>query len=280
MLNFITWNANPVAFSVFGLEIRWYGVMFVLAFLSSTLILYRMMKKEGRNPDIADSLVWYVAIAVIIGARLGHCFFYEPRYYLSHPVEILMIRDGGLASHGAAICVPIAIWLVARRHKVSFWYLLDRVVIVTALGGFFVRMGNLFNSEIYGHVTELPWGFIFLRNHEVLPKHPTQIYEALSYLVLFIILLLYYLKKKRNPKNGILFGWFLIGCFGMRFLIEFLKEVQVEWESAYLLDMGQILSLPFIAIGILVLWLSHKGLLSRHPGNTTKKDARTPGARR
>lgn len=263
MLNFITWNFDPVAFNLFGLEIRWYGVMFTLTFICGWLLLSRMFKMEKRDPALADVLLWYVALAVIIGARLGHCLFYEPGYYLSHPVEILKIRDGGLASHGAAISIPIALWLVSRKYQVSIWYLLDRVVIVVALGGLFIRTGNLFNSEIYGHVTSLPWGFIFVRNHELLPKHPTQIYEALSYFCLFLILFSYYWKKRGKTRNGILFGWFLIGCFGMRFLIEFLKEVQVEWESAYLLDMGQILSIPFILLGIGIVVIAHKTELGK-----------------
>lgn len=261
MLNFVIWNFNPLAFSLFGLEIRWYGIMFALTFITGWFILNRMMKQEGRNPEIADVLLWYVAIAVIIGARLGHCLFYDPAYYLSHPVEILKIRDGGLASHGAAISIPIALWLVSRKYKLSFWYLLDRVVIVVALGGLFIRTGNLMNSEIYGHVTSLPWGFIFVRNHEVLPKHPTQIYEALAYLGLFFILISLYRKHKGNLPSGRLFGLFLTICFSMRFLIEFLKEVQESWEEAYLLDMGQILSIPFILAGIVILILSHKGIL-------------------
>lgn len=263
MLNYITWNFDPTAFTVFGLEIRWYGVMFVCAFLGGWFLLTKIFKKEGKDPELSDILLWYVAIAIIIGARLGHCLFYEPSYYLSHPIEILKIRDGGLASHGAAICAPIALWMVSRRYKISFWYLLDRVVLTVALGAFFVRMGNLFNSEIYGHATTLPWGFIFERNGETLPKHPTQIYEALSYLILFFCLLGYYHHKKGKIRNGSLFGWFLIGCFGMRFLIEFLKEVQVEWESAYTLDMGQMLSIPFILIGIIVLILSKRGILDK-----------------
>lgn len=235
----------------------------MLTFLCGWWILNRIFKREGRNPELADVLLWYVAIAVIIGARLGHCLFYDPQYYLSHPVEILKIRDGGLASHGAAISIPIALWLVARKYRVSIWYLLDRVVLVVALGGLFIRTGNLFNSEIYGHVTSLPWGFIFERNGETLPKHPTQIYEALTYFAIFLILFSYYWRKKGKIPSGELFGWFLILCFGMRFLIEFLKEVQEEWESAYFLDMGQILSIPFVLLGIVVLILSKKGLLGK-----------------
>lgn len=263
MLNFITWDFDPVAFRVFGLEIRWYGVMFTLTFLCGWFLLCQMFKKEKRDPALADVLLWYVALAVIIGARLGHCLFYEPGYYLSHPLEILKIRDGGLASHGAAITIPIALWLVSRKYQVSLWYLLDRVVIVVALGGLFIRTGNLFNSEIYGHATTLPWGFLFVRNHEAVPKHPTQIYEALSYFLLFIGLFAYYWKKGGKVRNGLLFGSFLVGCFGMRFLIEFLKEVQVEWEAAYWLDMGQILSIPFIVAGIAILVIANRKELGK-----------------
>ncbi|MDE5743782.1 MAG: prolipoprotein diacylglyceryl transferase, partial [Bacteroidales bacterium] len=141
------------------------------------------------------------------------------------------------------------------------WYLLDRLVIVVALGGLFIRTGNLMNSEIYGHATTLPWGFLFLRNGEVMPKHPTQIYEALSYFLLFLGLLAYYIKKDGKPKEGVLFSCFLIVCFGMRFLIEFVKENQELWEDDYVLNMGQMLSLPFIATGIVLLWLSLSGKL-------------------
>lgn len=263
MLNFIIWDVNPVAFSLFGLEIRWYGILFALTFLSGWWLLGRIFKTDGQKAEMADVLLWYVAVAVIVGARLGHCLFYEPQWYLSHPLDILKIRDGGLASHGAAIAILVAIWLVSRKYKTSFWYFLDRVVIVIALSGFFIRMGNLINSEIYGHATSLPWGFVFTRNGEILPKHPTQIYEAFSYLILFAFLLLHFFRKKGNVRNGLLSGWFLVGCFGMRFLIEFLKEVQADWESAYWLDMGQILSIPFILVGIVILFLSHKGILDK-----------------
>ncbi|MCH5244384.1 MAG: prolipoprotein diacylglyceryl transferase [Lentimicrobiaceae bacterium] len=263
MLNYIIWNVNPVAFSLFGLEVRWYGVLFAISFLSGWWLLSRMLKLEGRKPEMADVLLWYVAIAVIVGARLGHCLFYEPQWYLSHPLDILKIRDGGLASHGAAIAILIALWLVSKKYKTSIWYWLDRVVIPIALSGFFIRMGNLMNSEIYGHVTALPWGFVFVREAETLPKHPTQIYEALCYLLLFAALLWQFWKKKGQIRNGQLFSWFLIGCFGSRFLIEFLKEVQVGWENGIILDMGQILSIPFVLAGILLLLASRKGLLDK-----------------
>ncbi|GHS85919.1 prolipoprotein diacylglyceryl transferase [Bacteroidia bacterium] len=261
MFNYITWNVTPTAFHIFGLEVRWYGVMFAGAFAIAFLLCGRMLTKEGRTQNVADTLLLYLGIATIVGARLGHCLFYEPSYYLQHPIEILRIRDGGLASHGGAIAVAIALWLAARKHQETFWYLTDRIVILIALVGSFIRMGNLFNSEIYGGTTTLPWGFIFELNDEILPKHPTQIYEALSYLVLFFVLYWYYLHKQRKPKQGQIFGWFLIGLFGMRFLIEFVKSVQEPWEVHYMLKMGQILSIPFILAGIVILLLVHQNKL-------------------
>ena len=262
-LAYITWTVNPTAFTVFGLEIRWYGVLFAITFALGYLILAKMFRKENQPETLIDTMLWYVVLAVVIGARLGHCLFYEPAYYLTadHWIEILYIRDGGLASHGAAIAILIAVYLVAQKYKLAYWYLLDRLVIVVALGGLFIRTGNLMNSEIYGHATTLPWGFLFLRNGEVMPKHPTQIYEALSYFLLFLGLLAYYIKKDGKPKEGVLFSCFLIVCFGMRFLIEFVKENQELWEDDYVLNMGQMLSLPFIVTGIVLLGLSLGGKL-------------------
>lgn len=276
-LAYITWNVNPTAFTIFGLEIRWYGVLFAITFAVGYLILTKMFQKEKKSEDLAYSLLFYVVLAVVIGARLGHCLFYEPSYYLTaeHWIEILYIRDGGLASHGAAITIPIAIYLVARKYKLSTWYLLDRVVIVVALGGLFIRTGNLMNSEIYGHATTLPWGFLFLRNGEVMPKHPTQIYEALSYFLLFLGLLTYYIKKDGKLKEGVSFSCFLIICFSMRFLIEFVKENQELWEDDYVLNMGQMLSLPFIALGIVLLILSLNGKLPHRKSISAPKDVRS-----
>lgn len=271
MINAIIWDCNPTAFDLFGLEVRWYGVFFALAFLFGYYIMIKMVKRDGNPPALADSLLYCVAIAVVVGARLGHCLFYEPGYYLSNPIAILNIRDGGLASHGAAIAIIVGLFWVKYKYKLSIWYLLDKVVIVVALSGFFIRMGNLFNSEIYGVATDLPWGFIFVNNGETIARHPTQIYEALSYLILFIGLIAYYLKAQTKPREGVLFGIFLVGCFGMRFLIEFVKEVQVSWETAYVLNNGQMLSIPFVIAGIIILYLSYKGKLEkRSPDNKIK----------
>jgi prolipoprotein diacylglyceryl transferase len=271
MLNYIIWDFDPVAFSIGGFEIRWYGLMLATGFAFTFWLCSWMMKKEKGDSGIPDTLLFYLAIGTVVGLRLGHCFFYEPAYYLANPIEILNIRSGGLASHGAAIGILIAVYLAARKHKTSFWYMADRVVIFVAITGVLVRMGNLFNSEIYGHETTLPWGFIFVQNGEILPKHPTQIYEALSYLLIFAGLLCYYIKQNYKPKEGILFGSFLILLFGARFLIETIKEVQVSFEETMFLNMGQLLSIPFILAGAVLLWLAIKNKLPNFPKPKTLK---------
>jgi prolipoprotein diacylglyceryl transferase len=194
----------------------------------------------------------YIGVGTIIGARLGHCFFYEPGFYLSHPLEIFKIWEGGLASHGAAIGILFAIYLFCRKTQKSYFWVLDKVVVVVASAGVFIRTGNLMNSEIYGYPTDLPWAFIFVRDNS-LPSHPTQIYEALSYLLLFFFLYILYQKTKDKYEPGLVFGVFLILLFSIRFFWEFLKEPQVDAEKTWLLNLGQLLSIPFILLGIYIL---------------------------
>lgn len=269
---FIHWNVDPVIFNIGSFGLRWYSLGFLLAFLLGYFIMNRMFLREKVETKYLDSLVIYMFVAVLVGARLGHCLFYEPDYFLTseHWLEIFLpfnMKTGqftgyqGLASHGAAIAILIAIWLFYRKYKMNVWWILDRLVIVVALGGAFIRLGNLFNSEIYGFETSLPWGFIFERNGETVPKHPTQLYESLSYLIIFTVCYLVYRKKDGKLHNGRLFGWWLVALFGMRFLIEFVKEEQVDFEKGMTLDMGQWLSVPFILAGILLIVLSHKGKL-------------------
>jgi prolipoprotein diacylglyceryl transferase len=261
ILNFINWNANPEIFHLGGLSVRWYGLLFAAGFYVGYLVMERFFKKENVPIAVLDKLAMYMIVSTVIGARLGHCLFYEPAYYLSNPIEILYIWHGGLASHGAAIGIIFALFLFSKTQKKSFWWVIDRIVIVVALAGFFIRTGNLMNSEIYGHTTNLPWGFVFLRDHETIPRHPTQIYEALCYLALFFVLRWYYYKKEGNPNNGFLFGSFLIILFSVRFVIEFLKETQVNFEKEMLLNMGQLLSIPFIIAGIVLVVLANKDKL-------------------
>jgi prolipoprotein diacylglyceryl transferase len=258
ILNSITWNVDPDIVSFWGLTIRYYGVLFAAAFFFGYLIMQKIFKKEGLTIELLDKLTVYVAVGTVIGARLGHCLFYDPSYYLSNPIEILKIWRGGLASHGAAIGILVALYYFAKKSKKPYLWILDRIVIVVALGGFFIRMGNLMNSEIYGIQTSLPWGFIFERNGEVVPKHPTQIYEALSYLLIFILLYTIYRKKGTRVRQGLIFSLFLILLFSVRFLIEFIKEVQVDFETQMSLNMGQWLSIPFVLIGVYLLYRSYQ----------------------
>lgn len=258
LLNYIHWNLDPDIVSFWGLTIRYYGVLFAASFFFGYLIMQKIFKQEGLTVELLDKLTVYMAIGTVLGARLGHCLFYQPDYYLSHPWEIIKIWHGGLASHGAAIGILISLFYFSKKNKKPYLWILDRIVIVVALAGFFIRMGNLMNSEIYGIPTKLPWGFIFERNGEALPKHPTQIYEALSYLIIFIFLYRIYNKHGKNVKQGLIFSIFLISLFTVRFLIEFIKEDQVGFERGMSLNMGQLLSIPFVLIGIFLLYRSLK----------------------
>lgn len=259
-LAIITWDVNPEIFRIGNFAPRWYGVLFASGFLFGYFIFRKIFRNEGLKDEMLDRLTIYVAIGTIIGARLGHCLFYEPSYYLSNPIEILKIWQGGLASHGAAIGILLALWLFVRKEKKPYMWILDRIVIVVALGGAMIRLGNLMNSEIYGVETTLPWGFVFLRNGETVPKHPTQIYEALAYLITFIILYRIYWRKKGNFIQGLPFSLFLVIVFVFRFFVEYVKEDQVDFESSMALNMGQWLSIPFVIIGVAGLVIS----LRRH----------------
>jgi prolipoprotein diacylglyceryl transferase len=250
MLNYIVWDISPEIFSIGPLSIRYYGVLWALSFYLGYIIFERFVKRESLPEGYLDKLTIYMVIGTIAGARLGHCLFYQPAYYLSNPLEILKIWEGGLASHGAAIGIILALYYFSRKTKRPIIYILDRIVIVVALSGVLIRLGNLMNSEIYGVETSLPWGFIFVRDGQLVPKHPTQIYEALSYLVGYIILHTIYIKSNAKPKPGLLFGLFLIFIFATRFVIEFIKEPQVSFEMGMALNMGQLLSIPFIFAGL------------------------------
>lgn len=252
ILNYIHWNLDPEIFRIGSVAVRWYGLLFALGFYFGYLIMQRFFNKEGVSISILDKLVTYIIIATVIGARLGHVLFYEPARYLSNPIEIIKIWEGGLASHGAAIAIILAIYLFSRKHVLSFMWIVDRLVVVVALAGAMIRTGNLMNSEIYGIPASVPWAFIFERFGTV-PHHPTQIYEALAYLVIFIILISYYYKNDGKPKGGMLFGLFLLLVFAARFMIEFIKEPQVQFEVGMLLNFGQLLSIPFILLGIFMI---------------------------
>lgn len=266
ILNTITWNVDPEIFNIGQLSIRWYGLLFASAFLSGYFVFTRFLATERLTSEMLDELLIYIALGTVIGARLGHCFFYEPEYFLKNPVEIIKIWKGGLASHGAAIGILLSLWLYIRKHKLSFLWLIDRIVIVVALGGAFIRLGNLFNSEIYGLPTNRPWGIEFVRDKlydpntgellATVPRHPTQLYEALSYIAIFIILFLFYRKRHMKVRDGFIFGVFMILLFAARFFIEFVKNDQVAFEAGMQFNMGQLLSLPFILAGVLMIVLT------------------------
>lgn len=250
-LNFIHWNINPEIFHLGPISVRWYGLLFASGFLIGYYIVEKMFKEEKINPKWLDSLFFYLIIATVVGARLGHVFFYGWEYYSQNPKEILMVWHGGLASHGGAFGILIAMFfyskLIAKR---SMLWIMDRVVVPIALVASLIRFGNLMNSEIYGVETTLPWGVIFERNGEIVAKHPTQIYEALAYLFAFGIMMFLYWRTKSKNKQGLLLGVFFILMFSSRFLIEFIKENQEAFESEMVLNMGQWLSIPFILFGV------------------------------
>jgi len=254
----ITWDVNPEIFRIGSFAVRWYGLLFASAFLFGYIIMGKIFKNENLSDVLLDRLTIYMVIGVIVGARLGHCLFYEPGYYLSHPVEILRIWKGGLASHGAAIGILLAIWLFVRKEHKDYTWALDRIAIVVALAGVFIRTGNLMNSEIYGIPTTLPWGFVFLRDGQSVPRHPTQIYEALAYLSIFILLYTLYWRKKGEHIQGTLISLACILIFTARFFIEFLKTEQVDFEKGMALNMGQLMSIPFVILGLVWLYFSLK----------------------
>lgn len=259
MLDYIVWNVNPEIFSGF-ITVRWYGLMFAVGFLIGYEIVARMFKHEGAPERWLGILLVYVVIATIVGARLGHVFFYEWDEYKVDPIRILYIWEGGLASHGGTIAIILAVILysifVTKRSPL---WTFDRLVIAIALVGGLIRLGNLFNSEIYGTATTLPWGFMFVRSrewhqlYEGQAVHPTQIYEALCYFALFALLMWMYWKKNAEERPGLILGVFFIGIFLPRFLIEFIKNDQVAREATMSLNIGQQLSIPFIVLGILLV---------------------------
>lgn len=256
-LSYITWDVGPEMFNIGPLSVRWYGLLFAMAFIVGYQIMLWIYKRENKPESDVEQLTIYMIVGTVIGARLGHCLFYNPEYYLANPLEILMVWKGGLASHGASIGILIALYFYTKKKKVSFLWQMDKVVIATALGGSFIRLGNLFNSEIIGKATDVSWAFIFTKVDNV-PRHPTQLYESLGYLIIFIILFLLYKKKYKQLNDGFIFGLFLILLFTFRFFIEFLKEVQEPFEKGLVLDMGQILSIPFIILGIILFVRSLK----------------------
>lgn len=253
-LGAIVWDVDPTIFSVGSLSIRYYGLCWAVGILLGYWLLGNLAKREGVPEAVVDKMALWSVLGVFVGARLGHCFVYDPAYYFAHPLEVFKVWEGGLASHGGIVGVLIAMYLVARKEKLSMLWVMDHVTIPIALIATFIRIGNLMNSEIYGVETSLPWGMIFERNGEVLPKHPTQIYEALSYFTVFVVLLVLYFKWDNfKRKRGLPFSLAMVSMFTARVLIEEIKNVQSPFEEGWALNLGQIQSLPFLAVGVVLL---------------------------
>lgn len=253
----VHWNIDPTILHIGWLQFRWYSLLFVSGFILGWYVMKSFFLREKVNTALLNPMLNMLAICTIVGARLGHCLFYQPDYYLGSWAgfwEIFMPWKGGLASHGGTIALLLGIWWYAHKYgpKNGFDYVwvLDHLVIPIAFAACLIRLGNLFNSEIYGAPTDLPWGFIFERNGETVPCHPTQLYEAGTYLLLGLVLLCLYWKKLDKLYRGTFVGIFLIICFGSRFLIEFIKNDQVDFEADMVLNMGQLLSIPFVLLGI------------------------------
>lgn len=253
----INWSVDPEIFSIGPVHVRYYGLLFMSGFILGYWMFIKFFQREGLPVTLLDTLLYLLLGCTLVGSRLGHVLFYQPEYYLANPVEILKVWEGGLASHGGTIAIMIGmVWYVnkyGKKYRFDYLWLLDHLAIAVCFAAMFIRLGNLMNSEIYGNPTDLPWGFVFELRGETLPKHPTQLYEALCYFTTGIILLYLYYFCAQKIKRGLLLGIFFIGIFGSRFLIEFVKEPQVAFEEGMALNMGQILSVPFIIIGVTLI---------------------------
>ena len=264
----LNWNVDPVVVWITdSFPLKYYGAFFACGLLLGFYIVRSIYKKENVSLESLDNLLIYVIVGTVLGARLGHCFFYEASYFFQHPIEILLpiqkiegvykfVGFKGLASHGGTIGVLIAILLYCKKHKVKLLWILDRIAIAVPITAAFIRFGNFMNSEIYGKPTNGNWGVVFQRD-DLIPRHPTQLYEAFSYLLIFVILFFMFKSEKIKQKSGLIFGCFLTLLFFARFIIEFFKENQEVFENNMLINMGQILSIPFILIGLtLIIWKS------------------------
>lgn len=272
-LNYILWNPDVEAFHLFGFSVRWYSLCWLIGLVLAYFIVQRLYKQQKIKDELFDPLFLYCFFGILLGARLGHCLFYQPEYYLTswqHFIEMIVpihflpaggwkfVGYEGLASHGGTIGLIVALYLYYRRTRLNLWQVLDNIAIATPITACFIRLGNLMNSEIIGKVTNVPWAFIFERVDKM-PRHPGQLYEAIAYFVFFFVGLWLYRKHPQRVGTGFFFGLCLTLIFTFRFFIEYTKDIQVDFESGMPLNMGQILSLPFIAIGIYCMRRKGKG---------------------
>ena len=272
-LNYILWNPDVEAFHLFGFSVRWYSLCWLIGLVLAYFIVQRLYKQQKIKDELFDPLFLYCFFGTLLGARLGHCLFYQPEYYLTswqHFIEMIVpihflpaggwkfVGYEGLASHGGTIGLIVALYLYYRRTRLNLWQVLDNIAIATPITACFIRLGNLMNSEIIGKVTDVPWAFIFERVDKM-PRHPGQLYEAIAYFVFFFVGIWLYRKHPQRVGTGFFFGLCLTLIFTFRFFIEYTKDIQVDFESGMPLNMGQILSLPFIAIGIYCMRRKGKG---------------------
>ncbi|MCL7989228.1 prolipoprotein diacylglyceryl transferase [Sphingobacterium sp. lm-10] len=259
IINYIIWDVDPDIFTIpwINRPIRWYGLFWLLGLIMSYQFLNNIFKSEGKSIDLLDKLSWSIILGTLIGARLGHVLFYNPSYYfLQRPLEIFAVWEGGLASHGGAIGILVAMIIFSKRNHINFWWLADRIAIVIPLASGLIRLGNLFNSEMIGSATSVPWAFIFTK-YDYVPRHPAQLYEAISYFLVFIVLVCLS-RTDVIRRKGNLFAMMLISMFSLRFVLEIFKLNQELFEDNMFLNMGQILSLPFLLGGIIILILNPK----------------------
>ncbi len=272
IINYILWNPSLEAFSLGPLSIRWYSLCWLIGLLAAYLMVRRQYREQKIGDELFEPLFFYCFIGILVGARLGHCLFYQPDYFLSsgsHVVEMLLpihfTPDGswrftgyeGLASHGGTLGLIVALWLYVRRTKLGIWRVLDNIAIATPATACLIRLGNLMNSEIIGKITDVPWAFIFQRV-DAMPRHPGQLYEAIAYALLLIIGWAAYRRWPQRVGTGFFFGLCLTYIFTARFFIEYTKDIQEAFEAGMPLNMGQLLSIPFIIIGVVCMMRSKK----------------------
>ncbi len=284
LFNYIQWSPRLEALSLGPFSIRWYSLCWLVGLALAYFIVRKLfyeqdiairkkkVKGKWEEENLFDPLFIYCFLGILIGARLGHCLFYQPDYFLSsgkHFIEMLLpihyLPNGGwkftgyegLASHGGTIGIMIALWLYAKWSKLPILTIIDNICIATPVTACFIRLGNLMNSEIIGKVTDVPWAFIFERV-DMQPRHPGQLYEAIAYAIFFFIGWYLYKKKPQRVGTGFFFGLCLTLIFTFRFFIEYTKDIQEDFEAGMLLNMGQILSIPFIIFGIWLIVRSFK----------------------
>ena len=256
-MNHFIWDFDPVLASFKHLRIHWYGAMFALALLSNYLLMHWIYGREQGSTEDVDRLLWYCMGGSVIGARLAHIIFYNPHYYLAQPAKIIAIWEGGLASHGGVIGVLIALYIYQHKASFNYWWILDRAAIAASLSGSLVRTGNFLNSEIAGIPTQVPWAIIFSRI-DMIPRHPVQLYEAISYAAISVFLFYRYKTSQTWDFHGQLFAWFLILIFSARFIMEFYKVELASYSHDLWLSTGQMLSIPFMLIGTFILYRAQR----------------------